>query len=167
MGQVIPHPITAKTCIALMICVLAFAPLCAGYSVLTHEEIIDLLWKQQIEPLLLARFPDATPEDLVKAHAYAYGGSVVQDIGYYPFGSHVFSDLTHYVRTGDFVQAMLNDAQDLNEYAFALGALSHYNSDINGHPYINLSVGVQYPKLAAEFGACSALRCRPQGPSEN
>jgi hypothetical protein len=152
MRQVTPRPITAKACIALMICVLAFAPFCAGYSVLTHEEIIDLLWKQQIQPLLLARFPDATPEDLVKAHAYAYGGSVVQDIGYHPFGSHVFSDLTHYVRSGDFVQAMLNDAQDLNEYAFALGALSHYISDINGHPYINLSVGIEYPKLAAQYG---------------
>ncbi len=139
--------------ITLVACVLAFAPGCAGYSVLTHEEIIDLLWKQQMQPLLLARFPNATPQDLVQAHAYAYGGSVVQDIGYYPFGSHVFSDLTHYVRTGDFVQAMLSDAQDLNEYAFALGALSHYISDINGHPYINLSVGIEYPELAREFGA--------------
>lgn len=147
-----PRPLPAKFCIALMICIFAFAPVCAGYSVLTHEEIIDLLWDQQIKSLLLARFPDATPEDLVKAHAYAYGGSVVQDIGYYPFGSHVFSDLTHYVRTGDFVQAMLNDAQDLNEYAFALGALSHYISDINGHPYINLSVGIAYPALARRYG---------------
>ena len=139
-------------CITLLIYLVAFAPLCAGYSVLTHEEIIDLLWNQQIRPLLLARFPNSTPEDLKTAHAYAYGGSVVQDIGYYPFGSHAFSDLTHYVRTGDFVQAMLNDAQDLNEYAFALGALSHYVSDINGHPYINLSVGMEYPELAREYG---------------
>lgn len=146
------RPLRAKFCITLMIGVLAWAPLCSGYSVLTHEEIIDLLWGQQIQPLLLARFPDATPEDLVKAHAYAYGGSVVQDIGYYPFGSHVFSDLTHYVRTGDFVLAMLNDAQDLDEYAFALGALSHYISDINGHPYINLSVGIAYPALARRYG---------------
>ncbi len=147
-----PRPIPAKFCITLAICVLAFAPFCAGYSVLTHEEIIDLLWKQQIQPLLLARFPNAAPDDLVKAHAYAYGGSVVQDIGYYPFGSHVFSDMTHYVRTGDFVQAMLREAQDLNEYAFALGALSHYISDINGHPYINLSVGIEYPELARWYG---------------
>ena len=139
-------------CITLMICVFAFAPLCASYSVLTHEEIIDLLWDQQITPLLLARFPGATPQDLVQAHAYAYGGSVVQDIGYYPFGNHVFSDLTHYVRTGDFVLAMLSDAQDLDEYAFALGALSHYISDINGHPYINLSVGIAYPALASQYG---------------
>jgi Zinc dependent phospholipase C len=152
MRQATPRPFQAKFCITLMIGVLAWAPLCSGYSVLTHEEIIDLLWGQQIQPLLLARFPGATPEDLVKAHAYAYGGSVVQDIGYYPFGSHVFSDLTHYVRTGDFVQAMLNDAQDLNEYAFALGALSHYISDINGHPYINLSVGIAYPALARRYG---------------
>jgi Zinc dependent phospholipase C len=104
---------------ALAIYVLIAAQTCAGYSVLTHEEIIDLLSDQQINPLLLARFPDATPDDLIKAHAYAYGGSVIQDVGYYPFGSHLFSDLTHYVRTGDFVKAMLDDSENLNEYAFA------------------------------------------------
>ena len=139
-------------CACLLMCVIAFTPVCAGYSVLTHEEIIDLLWKQQIKPLLLARFPNSTADDLLKAHAYAYGGSVIQDIGYYPFGSHVFSDLAHYVRSGDFVQALINDSQDLNEYAFALGALSHYVADINGHPYINLSVGIEYPKLAKWYG---------------
>jgi Zinc dependent phospholipase C len=142
----------ALLCAALTVWMLALAPACSGYSVLTHEEIIDLLWNEQIKPLLLERFPDATPDDLIKAHAYAYGGSVIQDVGYYPFGSHVFSDMTHYVRTGDFVQAMLNDAQTLDEYAFALGALSHYIADINGHPYINLSVGIAYPKLARQYG---------------
>ena len=142
----------AKLCALLMICVVALVPACNAYSVLTHEEIIDLLWKQQIKPLLLKRFPNATPEDLLKAHAYAYGGSVIQDIGYYPFGNHVFSDLTHYVRTGDFVQALIKDSQTVDEYAFALGALSHYISDINGHPYINLSVGIDYPELAKLYG---------------
>ena len=125
---------------------LASATLCSGYSVLTHEEIIDLLWEpadQAAAAGALSQMP--TEDDLKKAHAYAYGGSVIQDIGYYPFGNHVFSDLAHYVRTGDFVQALIDDSQDLNEYAFALGALSHYVSDINGHPYINLSVGIEYP----------------------
>jgi hypothetical protein len=136
----------------LLAFVLVCAPVCPAYSVLTHEEIIDLMWDQQIKPLLLARFPNSTPQDLLKAHAYAYGGSVIQDIGYYPFGNQVFSDLAHYVRTGAFVQAMIDDSQDLNEYAFALGALSHYVSDINGHPYINLAVGIEYPKLAREYG---------------
>ena len=136
----------------LIFCTLLRPSNCAAYSVLTHEEIIDLLWNQQIKPLLLARFPDATAQDLVEAHAYAYGGSVIQDIGYYPFGNYTFSDLTHYVRTGDFVQAMLADAQTLDEFAFALGALSHYIADINGHPYINLAVGVEYPDLARLYG---------------
>ncbi len=138
--------------VLFLLCALGLAPACAGYSVLTHEEIIDLLWKQQIVPLLKARFPDATDQELLKAHAYAYGGSVIQDIGYYPFGDHEFSDLVHYVRSGDFVEAMLSDAQDLDEYAFALGALSHYIADINGHPYINLSVGIEYPQLARLYG---------------
>ena len=136
----------------LLMFLLVSSPVCPAYSVLTHEEIIDLCWNQQIEPLLRARFPDATPQDLLKAHAYAYGGSVIQDIGYYPFGDEVFSDLAHYVRTGDFVKAMIAESQDINEYAFALGALSHYEADINGHPYINLSVGVEYPDLARQYG---------------
>ena len=144
---------TLIVCSSLLACLLAFAPLCSAYSVLTHEEIIDLLWVQQIVPLLKARFPDATAEDLKTAHAYAYGGSVIQDIGYYPFGDQVFSDLTHYVRTGDFVRALIDDAQDINEYAFALGALSHYVADMNGHPYINLSVGIEYPELAKMYGS--------------
>lgn len=137
-----------------LICAVAVTavPRCAAYSVLTHEEIIDLLWDQQIAPLLKARFPDATDQDLKDAHAYAYGGSVIQDIGYYPFGDHVFSDLTHYVRSGDFVQAMLADSEDLNEYAFAIGALSHYIADIHGHPYVNLAVGLEYPDLARQYG---------------
>jgi hypothetical protein len=131
---------------------LAAPPLCSAYSVLTHEEIIDLLWDGSIVPLLKSRYPNASPDQLKTAHAYAYGGSVIQDIGYYPFGNHVFSDLTHYVRTGDFVQAMLDDAEDLNQFAFALGALSHYIADIHGHPYINLAVGIEYPKLAEWYG---------------
>jgi hypothetical protein len=148
----VPRQSAVTFCCVLLTWLLASAPLCSGYSVLTHEEIIDLLWDEGIKPLLLARFPNATPEDLKTAHAYAYGGSVIQDIGYYPFGNHVVSDLTHYVRTGDFVQALIKDSQDLNEYAFALGALAHYVADVNGHPYINLAVGIEYPDLARMYG---------------
>ncbi len=156
MKVFVPRTPAVVFCCVLLAWLLTLAPVCSAYSVLTHEEIIDLLWDQQIKPLLLARFPNATPEDLKTAHAYAYGGSVIQDIGYYPFGNEVFSDLAHYVRTGDFVQALINDSQDVNEYAFALGALSHYVSDINGHPYINLSVGIEYPELAREYGPAVA-----------
>jgi Zinc dependent phospholipase C len=135
---------------------LLFMFLCAGvgngYSVLTHEEIIDLLWKDQLRPLLLNRFPQASEEDVKQAHAYAYGGSVVQDMGYYPFGSKYFSDLVHYVRTGDFVAALVQDSSDLNEYAFALGALAHYSSDIGGHPTINHVVALTFPKLRRKYG---------------
>jgi len=138
--------------IVLLVIALPLAQLCAGYSVLTHEQIIDLLWKDQIQPLLLKRFPNAAEEDLRKAHAYAYGGSVVQDMGYYPFGSAYFSDLVHYVRTGDFVNALIRDSYDLNEYAFALGAMAHYSSDNMGHPTINRVVGIEFPKLARRYG---------------
>lgn len=124
-----------------------------GYSVLTHEAVVDSVWDTSLQKLLRARFPTATPEDLEKAHAYAYGGCILQDMGYYPFGSHLFSDLTHYVRSGDFVMALLDESRDINEYAFALGALAHYVSDNSGHPLAtNPSVPILYPKLKQEFG---------------
>ncbi|MGC2196970.1 MAG: zinc dependent phospholipase C family protein [Terriglobales bacterium] len=126
--------------------------LCPAYSVLTHEEIVDLLWKDQFEPLLKQRFPSATEEDLRKAHAYAYGGSLIQDMGYYPFGSKYFGDLTHYVRSGDFVDNLIQESSNLNEFAFALGALSHYAADNSGHPTINRVVTIEFPKLAKKYG---------------
>jgi Zinc dependent phospholipase C len=125
---------------------------CRAYSVLTHEQVVDLLWKDDIEPLLTKRFPAATADDLRKAHAFAYGGSLVQDMGYYPFGNKFFSDLTHYVRSGDFIVNLIDESSDLNEYAFALGALAHYSSDNMGHPAINQSVGLLFPKLRAKYG---------------
>ena len=141
-----------KKATALLLFVAFFAGWGRGYSVLTHEEIVDLLWKDQIQPLLLKRFPGATEEDLHKAHAYAYGGCMLQDMGYYPFGNKYFSDLVHYVRSGDFVQALLHDSSDLNEYAFALGALSHYASDNSGHPIINRVVAIEFPRLRKKHG---------------
>jgi hypothetical protein len=120
--------------------------------VLTHEEIVDLLWTDQISPLILKRYPGLSEEQLKQAHAYAYGGAVIQDLGYYPFGSVEFSDLVHYVRSGDFVRELLAQSNDANEYAFALGALSHYASDIAGHPAVNHAVAMGYPKLQAKFG---------------
>src|SRR6202040_4099723 len=130
--------------------------LCAGvsfaYSVLTHEQIVDLLWIDELRPLLLQRFPGLTEDQLNEAHGYAYGGAVIQDLGYYPFGNVEFSDLVHYVRSGDFVRELILQSQDANENAFALGALAHYTSDIAAHPAVNKSVSIQYPKLRAKFG---------------
>jgi hypothetical protein len=123
-----------------------------AYSVLTHEEIVDLLWTDKIQPLLLHRYPGLTEAQLTEAHAYAYGGAVIQDLGYYPFGSRQFSNLVHYVRSGDFVSELLLQSHDVNEYAFALGSLSHYASDIAGHPAVNQAVAIEYPKLRAKFG---------------
>jgi len=128
------------------------AQLCGAYSVLTHEEVVDLLWKDDIQPLLTKRFPGSSAEDLKKAHAFAYGGSLIQDMGYYPFGNKYFSDLTHYVRSGDFIAYLINDATDLNEYAFALGALAHYSADNMGHPTVNQAVALEFPKLRRKFG---------------
>jgi hypothetical protein len=135
----------------------------AAYSVLAHEANIDALWDSTIKGMLHARFPDATPEAVIGARAYAYGGCVIQDLGYYPFGSRFFSNLLHYVRTGDFVEALIRDAQDLDEYAFALGALGHYVADNRGHPMaVNRAVALMYPKIKAQFGNTVTYAQSPQ-----
>jgi Zinc dependent phospholipase C len=133
---------------------LLFLPLpMPAYSVLTHEAIIDSAWDRSIQPLLLRRFPQSSPDDLLHSHAYAYAGCILQDMGYYPFGSHFFSDLVHYVRSGDFVVNLVRTSENLDEYAFALGALAHYAADTEGHSIaVNRSVAMQYPKLAQKFG---------------
>jgi zinc dependent phospholipase C len=137
-------------------------PSCSGYSVLTHEAIIDAAWKESIVPVLLKRFPNATPEELLAAHAYAYGGAIIQDMGYYPFGNAFFSDLTHYVRSGDFVLALIEESKDLNEYAFALGALAHYAADNSGHPIAtNRAVAMTYPQLAKKYGPVVTYEDKP------
>lgn len=127
-------------------------PPARAYSVLSHEEVVDMAWKTNIVPMLRQRFPGITDDDLRQAHAYAYGGSVIQDIGYYPFGSHYFSDLLHYVRPQEFVEALIRDSTTPNEYAFALGALAHYCGDIIGHPAINMLTSEQNPPLRNRFG---------------
>jgi hypothetical protein len=133
--------------------ILLLAPSAFSYSVLTHEAIIDSAWDPSIKSVLLKRFPDATPDQLRDAHAYAYGGSIIQDMGYYPFGAKLFTDLLHYVRSGDFVLSLIRDSQDLNEYAFSLGALAHYAADNNGHRMaVNVAVPMLYPKLKRKFG---------------
>jgi hypothetical protein len=138
--------------VAILLIVLMCSDGASAYSVLTHEEIVDLLWTDAIQPLLLKRYPGLSEDQVREAHAYAYGGAVIQDLGYYPFGNREFSNLVHYVRSGDFVRELLLESQDVNEYAFALGALSHYASDIVGHPAVNQAVAIQYPKLRAKFG---------------
>jgi hypothetical protein len=132
---------------------LGFPPQARSYSVLTHEALIDTLWLDSIVPVLIKRFPQASEEQLKEAHAYAYGGSIIQDLGYYPFGSHYFSDLVHYVRSADFLQALLDESGDLKEYAFALGAVAHYGADVEGHSIaVNRAVPLLYPKLRRKFG---------------
>jgi len=135
-----------------------------AYSVLTHEELIDLAWNDSIRPLLLAKFPGATEHQLVVAHSYAYGGCVVQDMGYYPFGKPFFSNLTHYVRSGDFVVWMLRNARTIDEYAFAIGALSHYLGDSIGHSQaINPATAFEFPKLQHKYGDSVTYGESPHG----
>lgn len=135
-----------------------------AYSVLTHQQIIDLAWKESIRPVLLSRYPNTTEEELRRAQAFAYGGCAIQDAGYYPFGQIFMSDLTHYVRSGDFVAALISDARDVDELAFALGALSHYVGDSYGHQEaVNPSTAIEFPNLAAKYGPVVTYDESPHG----
>ena len=137
----------------LLVTALAWPPPARAYAVLAHEAIIDAAWEGHLKPALLAKYPQATDEDLSSAQAYAYGGAILQDMGYYPYGSPFFSDLTHYVRSGDFILALLRDSQNLTEYAFALGSLAHYAADNDGHRIgTNRAVPVLYPGLRKKYG---------------
>jgi hypothetical protein len=159
-GVLRPRSCAATVLLAVIFCA-ASSP---GYSVFTHQELIDLAWNDSIRPMLLARFPGATEEQLREAHAYAYGGASIQDMGYYPFGKQFFSDLTHYVRTGDFIAWLFRNSRTIDEYAFAIGALSHYMGDSIGHSeVINPATAVEFPNLRRKFGNVVTYDESPHG----
>src|ERR1700736_595358 len=153
MGSSDAFSVRTFAIITVLVLSLSWPGKTAAYAVLAHEAIIDSVWDTNIRPLLLKRFPDATGEQIKEAHGYAYGGAIIQDMGYYPHGSFFFSDLAHYVRSGDFILALLRDAKDLDGYGFALGALARYAADNNGHPNgTNRAVPILYPKLKKKYG---------------
>ena len=138
---------------AVFLCLFGVARPAHAYSLLTHEQLIDLTWDSSIVPLLKSRYPNLTPAEIEHARAYAYGGCVIQDIGYYPFGDQFFSNLTHYVRSGDFVVNLFRNAGNADELAFAVGALSHYIGDSVGHSQAtNRAVPIEFPKLEKKYG---------------
>jgi hypothetical protein len=143
-----------KKYIAVLSFIVCLLPLDAlSYSVLTHEALIDANWDKVLLPLLKHKFPAANTDALKEAHAYAYGGAVVPDMGYYPSGSKLFTSLLHYVRSGNFTEHLLEEATNANEYAFALGVLCHYNADRYGHSIgINTSVPLIYPEMKEHYG---------------
>src|SRR5450755_1597021 len=153
MGSSAAFSVRAFAIIMALVLSLSWPSETAAYAVLAHEAIIDSVWDTNIRPLLMKRFPGATGGEIKEAHGYAYGGAIIQDMGYYPHGSFFFSDLAHYVRSGDFILALLRDSKDLNGYAFALGALAHYAADSDGHPMgTNRAVPILYPKLKKKYG---------------
>ncbi len=147
------HPRIRLTLAVSLVGVLTALSNAEAFCVLAHEAVVDAVWQDQIVPTLKARFPQTSDREIREARAYAYGGSLIQDLGYYPFGSRRFSNLVHYVRSGDFVEALVRSSQNLNEYAFALGALAHYAGDSLGHLIaVNRVVPIIYPKLRAKYG---------------
>jgi len=144
--------------------VAASEPFGFAYSVLTHQQLINLAWNPSIKPLLLERYPKTTAEQLRVAQSYAFGGCEIQDAGYYPFGNVFFSNLTHYIRTGDFIASLIRNARNVNELAFALGALSHYVGDNIGHyEAVNPSTAIAFPNLALQYGHSVTYDESPHG----
>jgi hypothetical protein len=138
--------LVVKKFIVLFSCLIFSFSAAPAFSLLSHEAIIDASWEKSIQPLLRQKYPSASAEDLKNAHAYLYGGSIVPDIGYYPFGSKLFTNLLHYVRSGDLIYAALSEAKDVNEYAFALGLLCHYYADKYGHELgTNVALPILFP----------------------
>ena len=103
-----------------------------------------------------------------RAHAYAYGGAIIQDMGYYPFGSQFFSDLTHYVRSGDFVLALIAESHDSERICFRAGRPCPLRRRHSGHPLAtNLSVATfMYPKLAKKYGPVITYDQKPSAHSQ-
>jgi hypothetical protein len=150
-------------CLPILVVLLLFSPLSSkAYSVLTHEAVVDASWQKYIRPLLKQKYPAATDSELRVAHSYAYGGCMIADMGYFPFGSKYFTNLAHYVRTGDFVMALISESQNLNEYAFAMGALSHYMADKYGHSLgTNYAVPLMYKKVGKQYGKVATYEENP------
>jgi hypothetical protein len=135
---------------------------CQAFSVLAHQAVVDQAWDGTVVPAVRKRFPNATQQDLDDARGYARGGSHLPDLGYFPLGSHLFTDLLHYVRTGDFYELAVKEAGNAQEYAFALGMMAHYEVDLVGHPEAtNLAVPIIYPELAQKYGASATYADSP------
>ena len=127
-----------------------------AYAVMTHRHLVDLLWASEITPLLRARFPDTSPDELRNARSFAYGGALIADAGYYPKGEAFTSDITHYIRSGDFVTNLFRTATDVYELAFAVGALTHYVGDALGHSCAtNPSVADAFAGVKRTPGSCA------------
>jgi len=48
---------------------------------------------------------------------------------------------------------LIEESRDLNDYALALGALSHYAADTSGHQLAtNRAVAIMHPGLAKKYG---------------
>lgn len=143
-----------RNSLLIAVFVISFCPLSSkAFSVFAHMAIIDASWKKSIVHLLKEKYPNATDEELRIAHSYAYGGSLMPDLGYFPFGNVYFTNLVHYVRSGDFMDNLVSQSQNINEYAFALGAISHYLTDEYGHSLAtNVAEPIVYPKVAKKFG---------------
>ena len=147
------HFIRYRLAYAVLLSLVGQAQTAAAFSALSHEAVVDSCWDRGLVPVLDRAYPGATAAQLRVARAYAYGGALLQDLGYFPGNTALFSDLTHYVRPGDFVRALLDEAHDRNELAFALGALSHYVADACGHPTgANAVTELVFPELRPRLG---------------
>jgi len=122
----------------------------AYVPVLTHEEIVETCSARRNSPPLAQEIPRPHRTANQGAHAYAYGGAVIQTSAITRFG-HVESVIWVHTSQWGFRDRDAQDSQDANEYALRWARVAHYASDITvtrGEP----PVAIEYPKLRAKFG---------------
>jgi len=68
-------------------------------------------------------------------------GCLGPDMGMFPGGESLFSDLAHYVRSGELARAMIRCATSDTSRAFAWGWATHVLADALIHPFINVAAG--------------------------
>lgn len=103
----------------------------AVHTLLAHR-VLDHWSKKQSAPF--------DPSSPANRNAFL-NGCMGPDMGLFPGGCPLVTDMVHYLKTADLPRAMMNLAKSDLELAFAWGWASHVLADIIIHPIVNQGVG--------------------------
>ena len=77
-------------------------------------------------------------DDVVEA---LYCGALAPDMGMLPGSDRLFTDLAHYLKTGELARCLVSKANSAIETAYAWGWVTHVLADAGLHPAINRASG--------------------------
>lgn len=80
------------------------------------------------------------PWDSTSVRAFHHG-AIGPDLGYFPGGERLLSDLAHRVRSVDLTRALIHAAGSSTERAFSWGWVTHVLADRAIHPLVGRGVG--------------------------